>query len=182
MNAVEKLKEIKTLLFGSQEKFLAVKLKDGTDAEVSALEVGGTVMVAGQPAPAGEHELEDGTVLVVAEGGVISEVKPVVPEDMNQAPAAPAPAPAPQNYDEQFNTINQKFSDYEQKFQSYENRFSTYDQAIGKLVGLVEELTKVPTADPAQTPNTFTSEKEQKRNEAIERIAASLKQIRNNKN
>ena len=65
-------------------------LNDGvTMVSIDKLEAGGVVKIkdvssAEVAAPAGEHTLQDGTVLVVAEGGIISEVKPI-------APVAPAP-------------------------------------------------------------------------------------------
>lgn len=65
-------------------------LSDGTTkVTIDKLEAGGIVKIkdmAGMEviAPAGEHTLQDGTVLVVAEGGMISEVRAV-------APVLPAP-------------------------------------------------------------------------------------------
>lgn len=65
-------------------------LNDGTTkVTIDKLEAGGIVKIkdmAGMEviAPAGEHTLQDGTVLVVAEGGMISEVRAV-------APVLPAP-------------------------------------------------------------------------------------------
>lgn len=65
-------------------KLMKSKLKDGTEISVSTetLEVGATVMVMDAEgnemlAPAGEHELESGEVIVTDENGVITEVKPV---------------------------------------------------------------------------------------------------------
>lgn len=62
-------------------------LKDGVTAvSIDKLEVGGVVMIAGVPAPAGEHELADGTKVTVGEGGLITAVMP-------SAAAAPMAAP-----------------------------------------------------------------------------------------
>lgn len=58
-------------------------LKDGTAVTIDKLEVGGVVLVAGIPAPVGDHELSDGTKITVGEGGLITAIVPVV--------AAPAP-------------------------------------------------------------------------------------------
>lgn len=62
-------------------------LKDGTAVTIDKLEVGGVVLVAGIPAPVGDHELSDGTKITVGEGGLITAVVPVVtapaiPDDM----------------------------------------------------------------------------------------------------
>jgi len=61
------------------------KLTDGTEVGISALEVGGIVTVGDQPAPAGEHTLEDGTAIVVDAAGVITEIVAATPA----APAEP---------------------------------------------------------------------------------------------
>jgi len=56
-------------------------LKDGTAVEISALEVGGTVTVDGNPAPDGQHELEDGTVIEVLDGVIASVTEPESKEE-----------------------------------------------------------------------------------------------------
>lgn len=58
--------------------------KDGTEIEVDKLEVGGTALVNGMPAPAGEHELADGTKVTIGEGGVITAVAPVAMQTPQQ--------------------------------------------------------------------------------------------------
>lgn len=49
-------------------------LKDGTAVTIDKVEVGGVVLIAGIPAPAGDHELSDGTKITVGEGGLITAV------------------------------------------------------------------------------------------------------------
>lgn len=77
--------EIKALFSKAEEatevKFADFKTTDGLIIRVEALEQGKLVEVmdeAGEltPAKAGELELEDGQVLVIAEDGTISEIKP----------------------------------------------------------------------------------------------------------
>lgn len=65
-------------------KLMKAKLKDGTEINISTetLEVGATVTIMDAegnelPAPAGEHTLESGEVIVTDEAGVITEVKTV---------------------------------------------------------------------------------------------------------
>jgi len=57
-------------------KMMEAKLKDGTIVEVTDLAIGGIVTISGAPAPVGEHELEDGTMIVLGDNGVIMEIKP----------------------------------------------------------------------------------------------------------
>ena len=86
MTPKEAVEKIRTMIFGDEEKQVAVpapaeplkfaeyKLKSGAVVEVDKVEIGGSVTLNGQPAPDGEHEFEDGTKIVVV-GGLISEVK-----------------------------------------------------------------------------------------------------------
>jgi len=60
----------------AEVKMMEAKLKDGTIVEVTELAVGGVVTIEGQPAPVGEHELEDGTIIVLGDNGAIMEIKP----------------------------------------------------------------------------------------------------------
>jgi hypothetical protein len=71
-----------------------MKLKDGvTVLEAEAFEAGQPVFIVNengdkQPAPIGDHELEDGRLLVIVEEGVIAEIKEAMAEE--EAPEAEA--------------------------------------------------------------------------------------------
>jgi len=82
----QKMNDVLKELFGSPVN-MDVPLKDGTVVKVEAEEgeeiVGKMVTVDGQPAPAGEHELANGMVIVVDEKGIIVEKKePKSPAEM----------------------------------------------------------------------------------------------------
>jgi hypothetical protein len=85
MTNKEILKGIANLLTFSKKEaeketlnFSEIKLKDGSILNVDKLEVGGAVVDSEQkPVTAGDLELEDGTILVIAEEGIIAEVKAV---------------------------------------------------------------------------------------------------------
>lgn len=70
----------------------AYKLADGSEVMISALEVGGDVMIAEAPAPAGTYVLEDESSIVVGEDGKIAEIiakadeaiATELPEDLSQ--------------------------------------------------------------------------------------------------
>jgi hypothetical protein len=191
MDAQEMLNKLKRLVFEEQPGNPAapsgttVKTKDGQELSVDKMEAGGVALQNGQPAPAGEYELEDGTVLVLAEGGVIAEVKAANP---NPAPEMNVnPAPAPSNYDAQFSEINQKFESYEQKFAAYEQRFAGAEatitkqqEAIGSLVTLVEQLAKTPVANPPADPHKFS--KAEPREDRIEATASAFAELKKNLN
>jgi len=74
-----------------------MKLKDGiTVLEAEAFEAGQPVFIVNEngdkePAPIGDHELEDGRVLVIVEEGVIAEIKEaIMEEETPEAEAAEA--------------------------------------------------------------------------------------------
>lgn len=143
---------------------IKAKLKDGTEVEVTELGVGGVVTIAGQPAPAGEHTLEDGTVIVVGENGVISELKPVTPvvEDMGK------------DMKEKFSAFetatNEKFSAYEAKFADYEVRLAKATKVIEGLLSLTQTLAEQPTGtpDPVVTgKNNFSQTEKKDKNYSI---------------
>jgi hypothetical protein len=121
---------------------IKVKTKDGVELEVSEMGVGGTVTIQGQPAPVGEHTLEDGTVLTVGDNGVITAIVPAEPmvEDMTK------------QMQNKFNAFeaatNEKFSAYEQKFADYEARLGKATKVIEGLLSLTQTLAEQPTGTP----------------------------------
>jgi hypothetical protein len=163
MNPIELLQKVKALVFEEQmpaapavepkapekKEFGGYMLKDGTEVYIDKLEVGGVVSIEKEtvaPAPAGEHTLADGTVIVVGEGGVISEVKP--------APAAEPEAPAAEDlgkkYDDKFAAYDAKFSALETENVNLKAAFAKSEEAIKGLFELVEKLVKEPTTEPSE--------------------------------
>ena len=71
-------------------------LADGTKVMISALEIGGKVEMAdGTPAPQGEHQLMDGTIIQVDELGIIIEIASPKEDVIEEEPIAPAAPVAP---------------------------------------------------------------------------------------
>ena len=135
------------------------KLADGTEVEITALEVGGIVTIAGAPAPVGDHKLEDGTILTVGDNGAITAIVPVeepVMEDM---------AKKKMGMEEIFSAFetstNEKFASYEAKFADYEVRLGRATKVIEGLMSLTQVLADTPTgtADPIVTKtNNFKTD------------------------
>ena len=140
------------------------KLADGTEVEVTALEVGGIVTIAGAPAPVGDHTLEDGTVLTVGDNGAITAIVP--------AASAPSMVEDMGKMDKKKMGMEEIFSAFEtstnEKFASYEAKFADYEVRLGRATKVIEglmDLTKVladtptGTADPIVTKtNNFKTE------------------------
>ncbi len=78
MKANETLNKVRAML-GIQVKFEQAKLENGTVLEAEAFEAGQEIFVVNEeeriPVPQGEYNMEDGRILVVAEDGIIGEIK-----------------------------------------------------------------------------------------------------------
>jgi len=94
-NEAEQVEVIETI----EVSMMTMMLKDGvTILEAEAFEAGKSVMIVAEngdkvPAPIGEHELEDGRILVITEEGKIAEIKDAMVEE-ETPDAAPAEAEA----------------------------------------------------------------------------------------
>lgn len=79
------INQIKTLL-GMEVKLAQMALENGTIIEAEVFEAGSSVFIVNEEdriaLPVGEYKLEDGMILIVAEEGIIAEIKEV------EAPAA----------------------------------------------------------------------------------------------
>jgi spore coat protein CotH len=142
------------------------KLIDGTEIEVTEMGVGGVVTINGMPAPVGEHQLEDGTILTVGDNGVITAIEPSAPMTEDMAKKL--------KMEEVFNAFqtstNQKFSDYEAKFNSYEAKFADYEAKLSKattviegLLNLTQTLAETPTGTPDASVKSSANFKEEKK-------------------
>lgn len=129
---------------------ISATLEDGTAIEVTALEVGGIVTIAGVPAPAGEHKLSDGTVIVVGENGAIVEIKAKV-EEMPTDEMPPMVEDMGAKFSSLENSTKEKFASYEEKFASYETKFAEYESKLTKATQMIEGLINL-TKTLAETP------------------------------
>ena len=78
MNTKETLNKVRTLL-GIEVKLEQMKLDNGAILEAEVFEVGAEIFVVADEervaVPVGEYQVEDGSIIVVAEEGVIGEIK-----------------------------------------------------------------------------------------------------------
>lgn len=125
------------------------KLKDGTAVSIDRLEVGGVALVNGVPAAAGEHELEDGTKITVGEGGVITLVTPAMSPTM--APAlqmADVDAAIQKALAGYTASLEQHKQNLEKTIGEQKATIENQDKKITGLFEIMDELVKMPTADP----------------------------------
>ena len=95
MEAKDAIKGIKALL-GMEVKFESMKLDNGVTIEAESFEAGKEVFIVQDnervALPVGEYDLENGQVLVVAEEGIISEIKEKSEEPAEEPAQEEAPA------------------------------------------------------------------------------------------
>ncbi len=165
MTAVEALNKIKAM-FAEAGELPAVApglalaeyvLMGGTKVNIDKLEVGGKVEVIGEdgslsPAPVGEHELADGTKIVVDEAGIILSVE--VPE---AAPSVEVEVEA--KVDEDKEMMKKKIAEMEAELSAMKSKFSQVESAsvaqsekfasaITQLTDVVVGLCNTPSVDP----------------------------------
>jgi len=157
-------------------------LKDGGEVMIDRLEVGGIVMIDGNPALPGDIELADGTKITIADNGAIAAITP-------GAPAAPAAPGTPElDMGQKFSAFetatNEKFGEYETKFASYEQKFTEYEVKLGKATKVIEQLLQLsqlivdqPAAAPdttVKTANIFKEDKRENDKEFINNLSKNL--------
>ncbi len=136
-------------------------LVDGTKVMISALEIGGMVEMAdGTPAPAGEHQLMDGTSIVVDELGAIVEISSPKEDVVEVEPVAPAaPVPPAQDTTAMAEELKAEFAEQKSQLEAKIAELeSKVKQGFAQVAELVEALSNTPTAEPTQkAANAFQS-------------------------
>jgi hypothetical protein len=195
MNPIELLAQVKKLVF--QEETMpepGYTLEDGTKIMVSALEVGGIVTLEdGSPAPAGEHTLADGTEIVLAEGGVIAEIKPKEVEEPEVSVEIESGKDMEKKDEEEkakmaakFSEIENRIAASEQSFSALQSDYNTMKAAFAKqseamqgLIQLVDTLVNVPSQAPAEVPNNFKKVSVESKADKIKSYSQFVSQFKN---
>jgi hypothetical protein len=177
MNSKEVLTEIRSLLFGEEEKkeveMATATLVDGTIVEWEGeLAVGTEIFVqTGEglvAAPDAVHEVEGG-MLVTTEGGVVTEIV----EPAEEVPAEFASLEAFNSLVTRFEEAVEKLNSLEEKLNTNESAFNSMKEAFGKTVDLVEKVADLPSEEPTKAPAKLSKKEEQFAN--IVKIAKTLK-------
>jgi len=143
-------------------KMMEAKLKDGTIVEVTELAVGGVVTIEGVPAPVGQHELEDGTIIVLGENGAIMEIKPKMQDEVSVEVEVPVVEDMSAKFAAFENATNEKFAAYEEKFAAYETKLTQANKVIEGLMQISKMLVEAPQGTPdasVKTSNAFADQK-----------------------
>lgn len=199
MNPKEALQEIKKLLFAENGKqgfaLVEAKLEDGTLVKYDLATA--DIFVVGQdgadvPAPVGEHKLETGEILVVTEAGKIAEVKEVETPagetgegEVKAGEDVPPTEDAKPKIEEQMSAMEEKYAALEKqvaemskKLEEMGNKNEKMSAAVKLSAEVLEQLSKEPSDEPIQKPNTFfkqhKNEKEEKFNK-LQQVFQNLK-------
>ena len=143
-------------------KMMEAKLKDGTIVEVTELAVGGIVTIEGLPAPVGEHILESGETIVLADNGVIMEIKPKMEDEVSVEVEMPVVEDMSAKFAAFESATNEKFTAYENKFAQYEAKLSQANKVIEGLMQISKMLVEAPQSAPdagVKTSNAFADQK-----------------------
>jgi len=160
---VEVEAEVAPIVEETKVEMAEYSLMDGTKVEISALEIGGTVLLAdGTPAPAGEHQLMDGTEIQLDENGIIVEISAKT-EDATSEPDTEVEAKKEEDkkMQEMAEQFEAKFAELVEAKIAAEKRVeeleSKIKQGFAQVADLIEALSNTPAADPIQRPNSFES-------------------------
>jgi len=129
-------------------------LKSGAKVKIDKLEVGGKVMLVDDmgnesPAPAGEHELADGTIITLDENSVILEIASPVEETPEEEPQVDMAAQKIAELEAQIEELKKNKKGQEVKMAEVEAKFS---QAIKELSDVVIGLINTPSAEATEKP------------------------------
>lgn len=161
--------------------FETYDLKDGSKIDLSGLEIGAEASLVDEsgnssPAPDGEFELVDGTMITVVGGKVEGIETPQAEAEPIEEPEAEMPMES-DKFEEMNGSISSLQAENEAlkaKIASIEGKFS---QAINDLSDVVLGLASTPGAGPIQTPKNSFSQVE-KREDKIERFLNKVKTLK----
>lgn len=168
----------------TQLAFETYDLKDGSKIDLSGLEIGAEAMLVddsgnASPAPDGEHELVDGTMVTTVGGKVEgietpqAEMEPI--EDVEEE------IPMGDDKEDKFNEIDGTIENLKSENEALKDKIASiegkFSQAINDLSDVVLGLASTPSTNPIQAPKNSFSQVE-KRDEKIERFLSKVKNLK----
>lgn len=135
-------------------EYVEYVLKSGAKVKIDKLEIGGNVVLVDEagnefPAPAGEHELADGTIITLDENSVIVEIASPVEEMPEAEPQVDMAAQKIAELEAQIAELKKDKKGQEVKMAEVEAKFS---QAIQELSDVVIGLINTPSAEATEKP------------------------------
>ena len=157
--------KLKPMKFGSATTTDGVVIQYEGDQLVQGVAV---TLEDGSPAPDGEHTLEDGTVIVVAEG-LVAEIK-----------AARAPEPQA-DFAAQFTAIETRISKYEAALEANTKSIAEIQESISKMLEIANKQMDAfstfaaQTQEPAKKPISATKVEKENNLAAFAKSLNSIK-------
>ena len=165
----------------TQLSFETYDLKDGSKIDLSGLEIGADALLVDEsgnssPAPDGEHELVDGTMVTTVGGKVEAIETPQAEMEPIEMPEEEIPMESDKfvEIDSTIENLKSENEALKAKIASIEGKFS---QAINDLSDVVLGLASTPGASPIQAPKNSFSQVE-KREDKIERFLTKVKNLK----
>lgn len=166
------------------QSFAEYSLKSGAKVMIDKLEVGGKVSLVDDmgvetPAPAGEHELIDGSVIVLDENSIILEVKAPMAE-MPEGPEDEAPMPVAEDLmkkkiEEMQKQLDEIKMSYEAKFATQELKFS---KGISDISDVLVQLINTPSSNATEQPKDKFNVHVESKDDKINRFLSFAKSIK----
>ena len=180
MKATEMLNKVKDLLgveLQEEVKLEQMKLENGTVIEAEAFEKDNEVFIVTEdekvPVPNGEYEMEDGKILVVAEG-VISEIKEMEEEAEEEEAKSEKEEEMEEELSEEVYASKDELSELKAIIEDLKAKLELKDQETAEEIGLamttmlseqekIEEAVKEELSQPAAEPIKHNPEGETKK-------------------
>ncbi|CAB4137593.1 hypothetical protein UFOVP316_55 [uncultured Caudovirales phage] len=157
-------------------------LVDGTKVMINSLEVGGEVKLEdGTLAPDAEHTLADGTV-ITTESGIIKEIE--APESVEEVEVEAGDKKMEEKMAEVVAEFQSKIDALASEKAALESKLAEIEkkqkEGFSAVLNLIEEVTRMPQADPTEQPQSFKFEAT--KDIKFERLNKYRNAILNNKN
>lgn len=162
-------------------------LKSGLKVLIDSLAIGGKVAVIDEagnasPAPAGEHELIDGTKIVLDENAAIVEVELPQAEIVEELEEGEKKEDEPKEEDmmkKKIEEMQKQLDDlkmsYDAKLSAQESKFS---KAISDISDVMIQLVNTPSADATEAPKDKFNQHIEKKDDKLKRFLDFAKSIK----
>ena len=168
------------------QSFAEYSLKSGAKVMIDKLEVGGKVSLIDEggnesPAPAGEHELIDGSVIVLDEAATILEVKvpevevPEVEVEAKDYEKKGEEDMMKKKIDEMQRQLDEIKMAYDAKLASQELKFS---KGISDISDVLVQILNTPSANATEQPKDKFNQHVEKKEDKLNRFLDFAKSIK----
>ena len=146
-------------------------LQDGTKISVDKLEVGGMVTINGTPAPDGEHQLQDGTIIQTQSGSIV-EISTPAEEAIDESVTSDMAS-------EKMAAIDKTVAENCAKIKMIEESMAKQGEAIKSMMALVEKMATAPISEPAATvKNQYTAQTPMTKDEKFDAMVRAISQLK----